>query len=218
LKTAEHPFQFFTAAYLTRICNQRATRLSELLAGLENCSGASIFYHTLQSLGRHHFLTRGFANDFAQWVESACNRPGLAERLAGLDLRDYLSLGELRSDLIRVVGEYCRAHPREADQIAFEPFFFCESIEVSIPLGVEAGTLPEFRQVLEGLTDASFHYHFITSRLRLQLRTNDFSVWFHSGLGLETLARRTNGIDVYTHTLKDARARLAALVDRELAA
>ena len=188
MKAAEHPFRFSTAAYLTRICNQRAARLSELLAGLESCSDASIFYHTLQSLGRHRFLIRGFANAFAQRVESACNRPVLAERLAGLDLRDYLSLGELRSDLIRVVGDYCRVHPAEADQFAFEPFFFCESIEVSAPLGVEAGTLEEFRQVLEGLTNASFHYHFITSRLRLQLRTNDFSLWFQSALGLEPLA------------------------------
>lgn len=217
MKAAEQPFRFFTATYLTQICNQRASRLSELLAGLESCSDASIFYHTLQSLGRHRFLTRGFANAFAQWVESSCNRPALAERLAGLDLRDYLSLGELRSDLIRVVGDYCRAHPAEADQIAFEPFFFCESIEVSAPLEVEAGTLQEFRQVLEGLTNASFHYHFITSRLRLQLRTNDFSLWFQSALGLEPLARRTDGIDVYTHTLNDARARLIALIDRELA-
>jgi len=117
----------------------------------------------------------------------------LAERLAGLDLRDYLSLGELRSDLIRVVGDYCRVHPAEADQFAFEPFFFCESIEVSAPLGVEAGTLEEFRQVLEGLTNASFHYHFITSRLRLQLRTNDFSLWFQSALGLEPLAPARGG-------------------------
>jgi uncharacterized protein DUF5752 len=215
LKVADQPFRFVTASYLVRICNHKATRLSELLTGLDNCSDASIFYHTFQSLSRHHFLTHGFANDFAQWVLSACNRPSLAERLAALDLRDYLSLAELRGDLIRVVSEYCQDYPQLADHLAFEPFFFCETIEVSVPLGVEAWTLLEFRQILEQLTSAAFHYHFITSRLRLQLRTNDFSLWF-ADLGLESLARRTNGIDVYTHTLEDARARLAVLLDQEL--
>ena len=82
MKRAEHPFQFVAVSYLTRIGNQIATTLGELRDGLEKCSDASIFYHTFQSLGRHHFLTEGFSNDFAQWTLAACNRPGLAEALA----------------------------------------------------------------------------------------------------------------------------------------
>ncbi len=215
MKVAEHPFRFFTATYLTRIGNQKATRLTELRAGLESCSDASIFYHTFQSLSRHHFLTEGFSNDFAQWALASCNRPELAERLAALDIRDYLSLADLRHDLGRVVADYCQAHPQRAKQPAFEPFFFCESIEVTVPLGAGAGTLGEFRQVLEHLSNASFHFHFITSRLRLHLRTNDFSRWFSTGLGLETLAQRTNRIDIYTNTLEGARAKLLALLGQE---
>lgn len=217
MRTAEHPFRSVTANYLIRICNHRANRLSELRTELENCSDASIFYHTFQSLSRHHFLTEGFSNDFAQWVLAACNRAELAERLAALDIRGYLSLGELRDDLRRLVDDYCRAHPQRAEQLAFEPFFFCESIEVTVPLGLQAGDLAEFRQMLEQLSNASFHFHFITSRLRLHLQTNDFSHWFSTALGLETLAQRTNRIDIYTNTLEGARARLLALVDQELA-
>jgi len=175
LKTADQPFQFVTASYVTRIGNQKSTNLAELGAGLENCSDASIFYHTFQSLGRHHFLTEGFSNDFAQWVLAACNRTELAERLASLDIRDYLSLAELRGDLRRVITDYCQTHPQQAEQTAFEPFFFCESVEVTVPLGLEARTLEEFRQGLERLSHASFHFHFIASRLRLHLSTNDFS-------------------------------------------
>ncbi len=216
MSEVELPFQFMTAAYLTRIGNQKATNLEEFSQGLEECSDASIFYHTFQSLSRHHFLTEGFSNDFAQWVLASCNLADLAERMASLDIRDYLSLAELRADLRRVVHEYCDEHPHRRTQMAFEPFYFLESLEVTAPLGV-AKTLEEFRAVLERLGNSSFQYHFIVSRLRLQLRTNDFSLWFESALGLTTLARRANQIDIYTNTLESAREALQNLVDKELA-
>ena len=114
------------------------------------------------------------------------------------------------------MAEYCANNPQYAHQEAFEPFYFCEAIEVAVPLGVEARTLEEFRAGLEKLSHASFHYHFIASRLRLHLRTNDFSNWLENSLGLETLARRINRVDIYTHTLDSARAKLVALVDEEL--
>jgi len=216
MKVAEHPFHFVTASYLTRIGNHKASTLEELLEGLEFCSDASIFYHTFQSLSRHHFLTEGFSNDFAQWALAACNRAELAEQLAGLDIRDYLSLAELRCDLLRIVSEYCASNPQLAHQQAFEPFYFCDAIEVAVPWGVEAYTLEEFRAGLEKLSHASFHYHFIASRLRLHLGTNDFSNWLDSSLGLGVLAHRINRVDIYTNTLDSARAKLVKLVEEEL--
>ncbi len=216
MKTADQPFQFMTASYLTRIGNQKASNLQELGRCLEECSDASIFYHTFQSLGRHHFLTEGFSNDFAQWVLASCNTPELAEKLASLDIRDYLSLTELRTDLRRLVQEYCGEHPHRETQMAFEPFYFLEGIEVTVPLEGETRTLAEFRDRLAGLSNASFQYHFLVSRLRLQLRTNDFSHWLENQLDLAPLARRANQIDIYTNTLEGARATLLSLVDREL--
>jgi hypothetical protein len=215
MNTAQTPFEFFTVAYVTRIGNQVAGTLAEFAAGLEQCSDASIFHHTFQTLGAHHFLTEGFSNDFAQWVLDAANRNELAEQLAALDIRDYMSLAGLRSDLRRVVGEYCAAHPEFARQAALEPFTFCESVEVTVPLGRTATTLEEFRSGLEHMSHASFYFHFLSSRLRLQLRTNDFSLWLANGLGLETLASSINRIDVYTNTLEGARAKMLRLIDRE---
>ena len=210
------PFRFVTASYLTQISPHKARRLSELPSALERSSDASIFYHTFQSLGRYHFLTEGFSNDFAQWVLAACNCAELAEHLSALDIRGYLSLPELRTDLQRIVAAYCKVQPERATQEAFEPFYFCESVEVSAPLGGEASTLEEFRDGLERLSHASFHYHFIASRLRLQLRTNDFSLWLAGTLGLEALALRVSRIDIYTDTLEGAKARMLVLVDQEL--
>jgi hypothetical protein len=216
MKVAAEPFQFSTAAYLTRIGNEVASNLSELAGGLGLCSDASIFHHTFQTLGSHHFLTEGFSNDFAQWVLTATNRGELAEQLVALDVRDYLLLSELRNDLRRVVGDYCSAYPQVSKQEALQKFYFCESVEVTLPLGAVAHTLNEFREGLQQISHDSFYFHFISSRLRLQLRTNDFSQWFANSLGLESLAYNANRIDIYTNTLDSARAEVLRLVDREM--
>jgi Family of unknown function (DUF5752) len=217
LKVADQAFYFMAASYVTCVSNIRVSTLASLGGGLKTCSDSSIFYHTFQSLGRHHFLTEGFSNDFAQWVLAGCNQAELAEALAALDIRGYLEIAELRRDLSRVVNEFCDAHPEHAATEAFEPFYFCEGVEVTVPLGVEARTLEDFRHGLKQLSWSSFHYHFLASRLRLHLHTNDFSYWFENGMALQDLARRVNRIDVYTNTLESAKEKMLALVDYELA-
>jgi hypothetical protein len=216
MTTAETPFEFFTVSHLTRIGNQCACTVKELLAGLQQCSDGSIFYHTFQTLGTHHFLTEGFSNDFAQWAHADANREDLAEQLAALDVRDYVSLAVLRSDLCRIVADYCAARPEYATQSALEKFYFCESEEVTISFGLRARTLQEFREGIAHLSHASFYFHFISSRLRLQLKTNDFSHWLADGLGLHTLADSVEHIDIYTNTLDSARAKVLRLIDREV--
>jgi Family of unknown function (DUF5752) len=111
METAQTPFNFFTVSYLTRIGNFSAITICELLAGLEQCSDASIFHHTFQTLSTHHFLTEGFSNDFAQWALVDANRDALAEQLAALDIRDYSSIAALRSDLCQLVRDFCKSHP-----------------------------------------------------------------------------------------------------------
>jgi hypothetical protein len=214
--TAADPFQFSIAAYLTRVGNQVASNLSDLAKGLAHSSDASIFHHTFQTLGSHHFLTEGFSNDFAQWVLASTNRGELAEGLASIDIRDYVSISELRADLHRMVADYCLAYPEIATQTALEKFYFCESAEVTLALEPSVRTLSEFRDGLRRLSHDSFHYHFISSRMRLHLRTNDFSHWLGVSLGLEALAYQVNRIDVYTNTLDSARGAILRLIDKEL--
>ena len=212
---AETPFEFFTVAYLTRIGNQSAGNLEELLAGLEQCSDASIFHHTFQTLSSHHFLTEGFSNDFAQWALAEANRDALAEQFAALDIRDYTSIAALRADLCRVLRDFITAFPQFSRQEALDRFYFCESLEVTMPFSLNAATFEEFRNGVASISHASFHFHFVTSRLRLQLRTNDFSHWLAGSLGLTTLAENIDRIDIYTNTLDSARAKMLRLVDRE---
>jgi hypothetical protein len=215
MNVAETPFEFFAVSYLTRIGNQSAETIAELLQGLQQCSDASIFHHTYQTLGTHHFLTENFSNDFAQWAMADANRNDLGEQLASLDVRDYVSIAALREDLCRIMADFCDSYPEFANQAALERFYFCESVEVTVPLGLRARTLEDFRQGIERLSHAGFYFHFISSRLRLQLQTNDFSHWLADGLGLKTLAESVNHIDIYTNTLEGTRARMLRLIDRE---
>ena len=215
MNVAETPFEFFTVAYLTRIGNQSAGNLEELLAGLEQCSDASIFHHTFQTLSSHHFLTEGFSNDFAQWALAEANRDALAEQFAALDIRDYTSIAALRADLCRVLRDFIAAFPQFSRQEALDRFYFCESVEETIPFSLTATTLDEFRHGVASISHASFHFHFVTSRLRLQFRSNDFSHWLAGSLGLTSLAETINRIDIYTNTLDSARAKMLRLVDRE---
>jgi len=215
MERATTPFEFYAVSYLTRIGNQSAETIGELLDGLRQCSDGSIFHHTFQTLGTHHFLTENFSNDFAQWAMADANRNDLAEQLASLDIRDYVSIAVLRHDLCRIVSDFCEASPELAGQAALERFYFCEGVEVTIPLGLQANTLEEFREGIELLSHAGFYFHFISSRLRLQLQTNDFSYWLAGALGLKTLAEAVNRIDIYTNTLDSTRARILRLIDRE---
>jgi Family of unknown function (DUF5752) len=215
LDIAQTPFEFFTVAHLTKIGNHSAGTLDELLSGLEQCSDASIFHHTFQTLGIHHFLTEGFSNDFAQWVLADAGRDALAEQLAALDVRDYASIAALRADLCRAVREYNEQHPEFAHQQTLERFYFCESLEVTFPFGMTARTLDEFHDGVNRLSHAAFYFHFISSRLRLHLGTNDFSYWLANSLGLKALGDNINRIDIYTNTLDSARAKMLRLVERE---
>ena len=52
--------------------------------------------------------------------------------------------------------------------------------------------------------------------MRLQLRTNDFSLWLANELELPALAERVNRIDIYTNTLDGARAVMLRLIAREV--
>ena len=84
-------------------------------------------------------------------------------------------------------------------------------------LGLQAVTLDEFRAMLEKLSHSSFYFHFISSRLRLHLQTNDFSLWFAETLGLRAPRIERQIASTSTPTRWTARGRkLLRLVDREM--
>jgi hypothetical protein len=210
---ARAPFYFNSAAHLLRILRQQASNLSEFLEGLRSVPEDSIFEHTFQTLQEHHFIREGFSNDFAHWAFAACNEVGLAERLAGVDVREFTSIHALREVLLDIVSKYLDANPRARDRQALEKFYFCASDTVVVPTPFVARNLQEFVDSLQKVSIYSIHYHFIEARLRLKLNSNDFSLWLEEELDLGQLADRVNRIDIYTSTLHDVRRSIIHILE-----
>jgi len=215
-RQARAPFHFNSAAHLSRIGRQKAGNLSELLEALKVCPDESIFQHTFQTLREHHFIREGFSNDFAHWAFASCNEVGLAERLAGIDVREVTSIAALRQRLVDIVEDHLHQNPRARDRAAFEPFYFSASEVVVIPTPFVAQDLEEFADGIRHVSLTSIHFHFIDARLRLKLDSNDFSLWLKHELDLGAVADRVNRIDIYTSTLHDVRRAILRFVEGAL--
>jgi hypothetical protein len=213
LRNSAEPFYFNASAHLLRITRQKSNTLREFLAGLRECPEGSIFQHSFRTLQEHHFLREGFSNDFAQWAQSSCNEPLLAEELAGVDVRDFTSLAELRERFTEIVDSFLQRTPAAAARNAREKFYFCASDIVVIPTTFMARTLQEFVEGLKGVSLHSIHHHFIEARLRLKLMSNDFSKWLHDNLGMAEAASQLNRIDIYTATLEEVRQQIIRIVE-----
>lgn len=213
---ARSPFYFNSAAHLLQIGREKAHCLKELLEAIRLCPDASIFQHTFQTLEEHHFIREGFSNDFAHWAFAACNEVELAERLSGLDVREFTSIQDLREQLVRVMEGYLEKNPKAATRPAMEPFYLMAADLVVIPTPYVARNLGEFADGLRQVSIHSIYYHYIDARLRLKLNTNDFSVWLEQELDLGQAGDRLNQIDIYTSTLEGVRRSILKVIEGEI--
>lgn len=216
-RQAKTPFVFNSASHLMKIGTERATNLGELLEAMRHCPEASIFQHTFQTLQEHHYIREGFSNDFAHWAFAACNETGLAEQLAGVDVREFTSIRGLREKLVKILEEHLQKNPRSKDRAALEAFYFCSSENVVVPTTMVARDLAEFTEGVRRVGLHSIHFHFINARLRLKLQSNDFSEWLKDELGMPELAGRVNNIDIYTDTLEGSRRNMVKILEAAVA-
>ena len=215
-RTPVKPFYFNTSAHLLRITRYKANTLGDFLETMRACPEDSIFQHTFRTLEEHHFIREGFSNDFAHWAFSACNEPGLAERLASVDVREFTTVAALRERFIQILEGFLQQTPGGASRQAEETFYFCASDIVILPTCIVAGTIQEFAEGLRRVSIHSIHHHFIEARLRIKLMSNDFSQWLHEDVGLTDTARALNRIDIYTSTLEDVRTKIVRTIERAL--
>jgi Family of unknown function (DUF5752) len=125
-----------------------------LIQGLRTCSENSIFEHTFRTLEEHHFIREGFSNDFTHWAFSACKEPGLAERLASLDVREFTSVQSVRAQIIHIIEEYSQENPGSGERLVDESFYFCAADVVVLPMPFVARNLREF---VDGIARVSMH-------------------------------------------------------------
>jgi hypothetical protein len=213
---ARSPFEFKSAANLLFIERERASTIDDLLKALRSCPDESIFQHTFRTLEEHHYIKEGFSNDFAHWAYLELGEVGLGERLAALDVREFTSLGLLRSRLVQILEEYSAANPKARQHAATTPFYFCSSKTIVLAVQRSASTLAEFIAGLREVSIHSLHYHFIEARLRRKLESNDFSIWLQRELGLEREAELLNQIDIYTATLEGVRRKIIQILQSSI--
>ena len=216
VRKPDAPFYFNTSEHLLRIGRYKANTLSELLQAMQACPEDCIFQHTFRTLQEHHFIRQGFSNDFAHWSLSSCNEPELAERLAGVDVRDFTAVEGIRHRMIEIIRDFVTAHPESGSRPAHEPFYFCASDIVLLPTPYAPDTVRGFLDGLQHVSVHSIHHHFIEARLRLKRMSNDFSVWLEEDVGLNEAANDIERIDIYTNTMEGVRLKIGRIISQAM--
>ncbi|NVL91150.1 MAG: hypothetical protein HWN69_09230, partial [Desulfobacterales bacterium] len=99
---------------------------------------------------------------------------------------------------------------------ADEPFYLYDIVRIVYLSDRFAYDLKSFRELLPKVSTYSVFFHFIESRLRTQLDSDDFSTWIEESLNIPRLAQRIRKIDVNVYTLEGVRARILELIDEHL--
>jgi len=216
LKRASKPFHFYTRLHLKELTGLKARNLTELVNVLKSAPDSVIYYHTHHFLEEHQFLTPEPANDFALWVDDSLDEHVLAEKLANIDTFAYSSLEALKSMIVSVIKKYMADNPASRLVKGENDFHFLKSNSVVVPTPYFASDLREFVEVLRKITIDSLYYHIFESRLRLQKRSNDFSVWIRDSFGEHDLADKIDSLVPYTSTIEAMRSFIIQNIEKRI--
>ncbi|MCM8790226.1 MAG: DUF5752 family protein [Candidatus Omnitrophica bacterium] len=214
----KEPFRFHTRLHLSELTGLKASNLKQLLEIIKTAPGSSIYHHTHRFLQQHMYLSPEPPNDFAYWVTNVLGEKELGERLASIDTIEFLTIRDLRNKIADIIQGYLAANPSAGLRFAGEgeQFYFVKSVSFVIPTNYVAHNLREFADALNMITMDSIYFHIFEARLRLEKKTNDFSLWVETSLGDKELARSISRLDPYTRTLDNLRKTLIGLVTRHI--
>ena len=216
LKKALKPFQFYTRLHLKELTGLKARNLTDLVNVLKAAPDSVTYYHTHHFLEEHQFLTPEPANDFALWVDDSLDEHVLSEKLANIDTFAYFSLDALNSMIVSVIEQYMADNPASRLVKGENDFHFLKSNSVVVPTPYFALDLREFVEVLRRITMDSLYYHIFESRLRLQKRSNDFSVWMRDSIGEHDLADKIDNLVPYTSTIEAMRSFIIQNIEKRI--
>ena len=204
-------FQFYTGWRLVELTGRKARTLPQLVEHLRRVSVSTVFYHTHERFLTHQFQVLDFQNDFAEWTSRALQEQAVAEKLSAVELLDYTSLEDLRGALIQAIEsspELFSGRPRTCPP--GDEFHFCKVKSFIMPTGMTAANLEEFAGNLTRCTNSSIFFHLFEARLRLERKTNDFSLWL-TDLGEYRLAEEIDRLDPYSMSLEQLRRQMQVL-------
>ncbi len=216
LKKAAEPFHFYTRLHLKELTGLKATNLIALVNILKAAPDSIVYYHTHHFLEEYQYLNPEPANDFALWVGDALDNPILSEKLANIDTFEFTSLASLKNALISVMEQYMIENPGIRFSQAEREFHFVKVVNIIAPTNYYAWDLREFVEVLRKITLNSLYYHVFESRLRLQRRSNDFSVWIKDSFDESDLAEKIDNLVPYTTTLEGLRSEIIQLIEKRI--
>ncbi len=218
LNKAVEPFRFYTRLHLSELTGLKASNLPELLALIKEASDSAIYHHTHRFLLQHQYLSPEPPNDFAYWVTAALNEDRLGEKLASIDTMKYLTIRELREKIVTTIEAYLKSYPNAAKRFAPEDevFYLIKCVSFIMPTAYVANDLREFAEILKKITVDSIYFHMFEARLRLERKSNDFSLWIGDSFGDKDLAGKILKLDPYTFTLEDLRKTLIQMITKKI--
>lgn len=211
--TAEAPFAFIGCSELQESIAHQADDEKALAELIEEVPLDSIHFHTHSYFLRHGLIEGAYPNDFAQWVVMQIGDHVLGERLAILDPFDYPDLENLREELISIIDDHLSRSPIIPRVVFGQPFHFKRPRILEVPIGLEARTLQEFRDIVTDIDVSSIYYHMFEAHFRLRRAENDFSAWLRTSLRLTNLADRIRAINPYQGSLERLRSKLISACD-----
>lgn len=207
-------FHFFTRLNLVELLGRKAKNVAELLQGIKEVPGSSIYYHTHRFLQQHHYLSPEPPNDFAFWATSSLGLDKLGERLACIDTIKFRKIRDLREKFIEILEARIKDRNfRNIDCPEGEEFHFMSCRTFILPTPYTASNLSEFLEIIQKISINSIYFHIFEARLRLERGENDFSNWFE-GIGKKELAKEISRLDPYCVTLEGLRRRIFELVKK----
>jgi hypothetical protein len=207
-------FHFYTRLNLVELLGKMAKNVIELLEGIKQVPGSSIYYHTHRFLQQHHYLSPEPPNDFAFWVRASLGLDMLGEHLASVDTVRFRTIGDLRAKYIEILESYiAKKNSRIIDCLEGEEFHFMSCRTFILPTSYKAQDLKEFLEILQKISINSLYFHIFEARLRLERGENDFSNWFEA-MGMKKLARDISRFDPYTITLEGLRKKIIQSVSK----
>lgn len=205
-------FQFMTKSDLTLLLGRKARNATELYAGLRDVPAMSVYFHTHRFLQQHHYLSPEPPNDFAYWVTNVLNDDVLGERLASIDIMQFVSIEGIRQRFLTLLEDYLETAERKIDCPRGEEFHFMSCQTFVFPTPYVATTLREFRDALENVSINTIYYHMFDARMRPELGNNDFSIWIRDS-GYPDLATAIQALDPYSRTLEGLRKAVTRLIE-----
>jgi len=212
----EKTFHFHTRLNLVELLGRQAKNIGELLEGIRQIPGSSIYYHTHRFLQQHLYLSPEPPNDFAFWVTNSLGLDAAGEMLACIDTVKFRSIQALREKFVDVLETFIGEHnTRNTDCPEGEEFHFMSCQTFILPTAYEARDLKKFLEILPRITIDSLYFHIFEARLRLTRGENDFSNWFEE-IGEKKLAREISRLDPYTMTLEGLRKAIIQRVSQHV--